>query len=273
MKKIIYFLAVLLVAFSCSSDNKKAFEEIERAKQLSANYDFGTAKEILDTLKIQYKEDVEVRRAILELSQKIEYAEAERNYFYTDSILPFLHEQLTALIPQFNYEKNPDFEDIGRYVDKVYNPSLDKQSQFLKVTVNEEGDIALVSAIAGAAIKHNQVKVSDKEGNYAETEIVTDEGANYSFKDVQGRTYQTVTFSKGRDNGVIMFIYNYAESTLSLERLGGQKTSPVTLSDNEKQAIKRLAGLSIVLKEIDYLQKEKEKAAIRIEFLRSKINS
>ncbi|MDL2223426.1 DUF2167 domain-containing protein [Bacteroidales bacterium OttesenSCG-928-M11] len=273
MKRIIYFFVISLLAISCSQNNKQqAFDEIERVKLLIESQDFGTAKDILDTLKANYKEEVDVRRAILELSQKIEYAEAERNMNYTDSILPLLQEQLETILPQFTYKKNSEYEDTGYYIDK-YNPSLDTHNQFIKATVNEHGDIALVSGIVGGAIKHTQVKVSDKEGNYAETEVVADEGMNYSFKDVKGRTYQTVTFAKGKDNGVLMFIYNYSDNNLFLERLGGKNTAPVTISGAEKQSIRRLMELSLLLKEIEHTQKEYTKAKTRIEYFRTKTNN
>lgn len=274
MKKGILLFALAISIFGCTQNNNKAaFDELNRAKELYESKEFSSAKNILDSLKTAYPDNVELQRARLDLSQEIEYAEALRNINYVDSMIPIKEAELEDMLPLFRLEKNDEYENLGRYVDKAYNPSLDTHSQFVKVTVNEEGDISLVSAYSGGAIKHTQIKVSEPSGSYAETEIIPqDGGMNYSFKDINGKTYETITFQKGKDNGVIMFIYNYGDENLSLERLGGKKVNPLTISTTEKQSIKRLTELSMTIKEINELKKEKIKNEKRIEYLRSKLS-
>ncbi len=270
MKKIVFLFSLILLLTGCGNKNKAAYEELERAKNLYENSEFASARTILDSLKTQYPDDAKVQRARLDMQKLVESAEISRNMIYIDSLLPIRQAELETILPQFQLEKNAEYEDVGRYIDKAYNPSLERNGQFIKATVNEHGDIALVSVYGGSDIGHTYLKVSDSSGNYTETEVIPrDGGMNYAFKDVMGRSYETITFQNGTDNGVLMFIYNYGDGKLTLQRLGGKKTRPVTISNNEKQSIKRMVDLSVMLKEVDGLKKEKQKSEQRIEYLRA----
>jgi hypothetical protein len=203
--------------------------------------------------------------------REIEVLEQERNLVFCDSMLLVRQAEADSMTQYFVFEKT-EYDASGRYVDKSWNPAISSGSNFIKTSVNEGNEIALTAVYKGAAIQYDRLKVSGPSGEYAETlAIPVDGGANYSFKDGAGITYQIVTFQKGRDNGVISFIYRYAQEKITMEYAGGKKVSPRIISDKEKLALVRTVDLTAIWKDIDQLKKEKDKAGKRIEYLKSKL--
>jgi prepilin-type processing-associated H-X9-DG protein len=116
------------------------------------------------------------------------------------------------------------------------------------------------------------LKVSKSNGEYAETQIIPhDGGLNYTFTD-GGMTTEVVTYTKGKDNGVIQFIYNNKDSSLKAELSGKNKYSFI-ISTADKNALVKTVDFAIVLSDIDKLQKEIEKSTQRILYLESKLTT
>ncbi len=272
MKK--YFILVILpfILYSCNQDKKAAQARLAEAQGLYESFQYGSAKIILDEIKANYPKELEIQKEGLYLMRKIELNEQERNLLFCDSMILVRKAEADSMKQFFLFEKTA-YDNAGRYIDKDYNPQIGYAPRYLKINVNEQAEIALSSVYSGQAIHHNQIKVNAPSGEYAETEVIpNDGGANYSFKDINGTTHETVTYQKGRDNGVVRFIYTYAPEKITLEYLGGKKTNPITLSVKAKNAIVRTVDFAGILNDIDKFQEEKEKAEKRIEYLQAKLS-
>lgn len=263
------FIFLLLFLFACNQDKEKALQYLSSAQDFYENAEYGSAKQVLDELKITYPKEISVQKEAFDLMRKIEINEQSRNISFCDSMIIVMQSEIDSLKSLFLFEKS-EYDTSGRYIDKNYNPQPGYASKYIKIQVMETGGVALTSVHRGAPIKHNQIKVSLPSGEFAETQVVSfDGGNNYSFSDL-GQTYELVTYQNGRDNGVILFIYNFADKKITLEYLGGKKTSPYVLSEKEKKALVNSVNLAAALKELSQFETEKEKAEKRLEYLQSK---
>jgi len=274
MKRYLFLGLLFCFISGCGNDEKVARLQLEQARSLYESEQYGSAKQTLDELKTQYPKQFEVQKEALHLMREIELKEQNRNWAYCDSLLQVREQEVDSMKKYFDFTLEPQYDVMGRYINKSHNPPVSSATRYLKINVNELGEMALSSVYSGSsAIKHNQIKVSRSSGEYAETEIIpNDGGANYSFRDGAGNTYETVTYQKGRDNGVIAFIYNYANERLNVEYLGG-KTLSFVLSSNEKKALVQTSDFSMILIDIVRLKEEKEKAEKRIEYLQEKLKA
>ena len=270
MNKYVFLIAVVLM-LSCNDDKKAAQESLNKAKALYENAEYGGAKQMLDELKSQHPKQLALQKEGLHLMRLIDLKEQERNLAYCDSMIVIRQAEVDSIKQYFIFEKDPQYDEKGKYIEKKMAASL--SSQKLRVGVNEDGDIYLISTYSGgSSIKHNQLKVLTPSGEYAETEAIPfDGGANYSFKDDNtGLIHELVTYQKGRDNGVIRFIDHHSNEKLTAQYLGGKNHSYV-IPKSVIESLGKSLDLSITLLDVEQLQKEKEKAEHRLEYLRSKV--
>ncbi|MDR2683578.1 MAG: hypothetical protein LBB64_06900 [Dysgonamonadaceae bacterium] len=265
-----WLLAACLVFAGCSG-NDTARKQLEQARRLYENAQYGSAKQSIDELKAQYPKDFDLQKQLLQLMRAIEQKEQERNLAFCDSLLPVRQAEADAMKPLFVFEKTA-YDSEGRYIAASWNPGVESGFSGIKTGVTESNDLVLTAVYRSAApVRFNRVKVSVPSGEYAETlSIPFDGGANYAFKDGNGAHYQIVTFQKGRDNGVIAFIYAYAKEKITMEYAGGKNVPARLLSQKEKDALVRATDFAVLLREIAQLKEQKEKAEKRIEYLRTK---
>lgn len=271
MKKCLFFFCAILLISACNDDKKQALSYLDKARGFYENGEYTAAKSMLDSIKARFPKEFEVQKQGLQLMRNIEITEQERNLVYCDSMLIIRTDEAELLKPTFLFEKDPEYDDIGKYMDKQQKVENKLQRSYIRSTVNELGEMSLASVYYGSQpIKHSQLKVSKADGEYADTQdIPYDGGVNYSFTDM-GMTTEVVTYNDGKDDGVILFIYNNKDSALKAEYLGGKKYS-YNISNADKNAVVKTFEFSVILSDIERLKKEKEKSQKRIEYLQSKL--
>ena len=272
MKKYLFLMLVFPFFLSCNNDEKKARMYLTHANELYENADYASAKLKLDSIKLLYPKQLNMQQESLRLMRLIEWKEQERNLAYCDSVLIVRQQESEALKPEFIFEKT-EYDEVGKYFDKKQKVENNLQKSYLRVWTDEFGGIVLASVYYGAKpLNHSGLKVSDPAtGEFAETQLIPDDGGlNYSFKDL-GMTTEIVSYSKEKDNGVILFICDRKDKPLKAEFLGGGKYS-ITISSSDKNALTKTVEFSSILSDIEHLKKEKEKAAKRIEYLRKKLS-
>jgi len=272
MQKIYLLLFVVFLLFTGCKNNDAAQKQLEQARSFYENTQYGLAKQTLDELKTQHPKDYDLQKEVLRLMREIEEKEQQRNLAFCDSLLPFRQAEVDAMMPYFVFEKT-EYDSEGRYTDKSWNPTIESGFNGIKTNVTESNDLVLTAIYQSAtSIRYDRLKVSIPSGEYAETKAIPfDGGANYSFKDGGGNSYQIVTFQKGRDNGVVAFIYAYSKEKITMEYAGGNKQPTRILSQKEKDALDRTVNFATALRELEQLKKEKEKAEKRIQYLQTKL--
>lgn len=269
MKNIFYILC-LFVLFSCTGQTKKAKEELEKARAYYQNEEFSAAKLTVDSIKIKYPKEFSVQKEGLQLMRVVKLAEQKRNLAYCDSMLKVKLMEAEPLKKNFVFEKIEDYDDVGKYIYKQQVTEKNIQRSYIRSGVNEKGEMYIASVYYGSRpVKHSRLKVSSKNGEYAETEnVLRDGGANYSFTD-GGMTTETVTYLGDKGKDVALFIYDRQKEPVKATYLGETEYS-IQISDADKKALAETYDLAIVLSDIERLKKEIETAKLKSEYLEIK---
>jgi len=266
-----YFIYLLLFLIACNSNKKQATLYLDNAQRLYEQGEYTSAKNNLDSINKLFPKEFGIREQGLQLRRKIETKEQERNLNFCDSMLIVRLAEAEAMKPGFLFEKDSAYDDAGKYIDKNQRLETKLQSSYIRTYVNELGEILFSSVYYGSRpIHHSQLKVSKANGEYAKTESIPyDGGLNYSFVD-GGMTTEVVTYTRGKDDGTIHFIYDNKESALKAEFIGKEKYT-FTISAADKNALVKVFDFAVVLSDIDKLKKEKDKSSQRLKYLESKL--
>ena len=270
MNKKEVFIGLLFFLIACNSNKKQASVYLENAQKLYEQGEYASAKSNLDSIKKLFPKEFGIRKQGLELKRRIEIKEQERNLNFCDSLLNVRLAEAETMKSGFLFEKDPKYDDVGKYIDKNQRLEAKLQSSYIRTRVNESGEMLFSSVYYGSRpIHHSRLKVSKSNGEYAETELIPhDGGLNYSFVD-GGMTTEVVTYTQGKDAGVIQFIYNNKESALKAEFIGKGNYS-FTISGADKNVLVKTADFAVVLSDIKKLKKEKEKSIQRLKYLEGK---
>jgi len=261
MKNVFLFLVAAVLLFSCDSEKKSASALLLRAEQMFTQTGYDEALNLIDSIKILYPRQYEVLTQGVYLRRKVEKAKADIFIRQCDSILPLLDSEIDSIKRSFVYEKDTEYDEVGRFFDKTQKIENKIQRSYLKCWTDENGNFFLASVYYGKTpIHHTSLRVVLPDGSYTETETVApDGGLNYTFSDL-GMTTEVVTYRSGKDGGTSLFIFDNQERPLKAEYLGGKRfVQQVSLSD--KKAIAQTLQFATLLKERAEL-KEKQAAMI-----------
>ena len=272
MKHILYVMALLLF-LSCENQEKKARIELQKAQSMYDRKEYAGAKRTLDSLKINYPKEFPVLRERQALIKKIELAEQTRNLLHCDSLLQCKWVELDENKKNFIFEKDTAYEDIGKYIHKTQQIEANLQKSYIRSGVNELGEMFITSIYySSRPNKHTALKVSAKGGEYAQTESIPhDGGNNYTFTD-EGMHTEAVTYTKDKDNGAILFIYDRVKEPITATYIGDKEIT-ITMSNADKVAVVETYNLSITLSDIEKLKKEINIAQAKIDYLNERAMS
>jgi hypothetical protein len=273
MNKNGFIIGLVFIIIACNSNKKQASAYLENAQRLYEQGEYTTAKSNLDSIKNLFPKEFEIQKQGLALKRKIDLKEQERNLNFCDSMLKVRLAEADTMKTKFVFEKTA-YDALGKYLDKSQQVEAKLQSSYIRTVVNELGEIQISSVYCGGRpIHHSQLKVSKANGEYAETAVVPyDGGLNYSFVN-GGMTTEVVTYTKGKDNGVIQFIYNNKDATLKAEYLdSGKEKYTSTISTGDKNVLSKIFDFAIVLSDIEKLKQEKEKSSQRLKYLGDRFN-
>jgi len=273
MNKKEFLICLPLFFIACSSNKKQAIVFLDNARKLYEQGECTSAKNNLDSIKKLFPKEFEIQRQGLQLKRQIDIKEQERNLNFCDSMLKVRSAEADTMKSKFLFEKDPKYDDVGKYMDKSQRLEARMQSSYIRTTVNELGEILFSSVYYGSRpIQHSQLKVSKVNGEYAETQSIPyDGGLNYSFAN-EGMTTEVVTYTQGRDSGAIQFIYNNKDVPVKAEYLNsGKVVYSLMISSADKNALAKTFDFAVILSDIEKLKKEKEKSSQRLKYLENKI--
>jgi len=269
--RFIVFL-ICLVSTACNHSEQPAKALLQQAHDLYTHEQYNAAKQILDSLKSSYSSNYDVQKEAIVLMRHIEYKEQERNISFCDSALILLQKELEKMKTYFIFEKT-EYDHAGRYVDKLWHPATESGGNHIRASVTETGELILTAVYqSNTPLKLHQLKASIPSGEYAETQSLSyDGGLNYRFQDADGKYYEILSFQNDRDQGLIAFIRQYSTSKIELKYIGQSSSFVRVLSDVEKKSLIRSSDFSSIFSKINQLEKEKEKAEKRLEYLNVKL--
>ncbi len=260
-------LCTLVFSISCSGRSRNARTYLTEAESALNQGNYSLAKLKIDSIKELFPQSFDEINQGFDLMQRVRMAENHRNITYCDSMLTVNHQLLTELLNNFTYVRDPQYQEFGDYVPKIHPLNTSFTQNGLRAAVSEKGQMYIESVLSGGSLQHNKIKVTTKDGSFAESLPVTTDGLNYRFSTLNS-TYEIVRFSGSDDNGVAKFIYTFKEKPITLSFIGN-RTTTITLSETTKKAIAQSFELSALLLDIEKLKYEKGLSEALIKYLES----
>jgi hypothetical protein len=186
--------------------------------------------------------------------------------------MPVRMEEAGKLKKGFVLEKDSIYEEIGNYVWKQQVIERNVERSYIRCGVDEKGEIYLASVYFGKRpLNHTGLKLSLPDGTYAETaSIPHDGGMNYRFRD-EGNVTEVITYKGENGLSAINFICVAAEKARIKAEYTGGAAFALYLGENDKKAIRATYDLAVVLKDIEFMRREKEKSMKKILYIDSKL--
>lgn len=266
-----YLFLFSVIISSCSGKGRNAKDYLSEAEAAYQQGNFALAKLKIDSIQLLFPKAFNEINTGFALMQDVRMAENRRNIVYCDSMLQVHYKTLNDMLTRFDYVRDDRYQEFGDYYPKVYPVHASLNRDGIRSGVGEKGTLFIESILIGRAIRHNKIKVSSKDGNFAETLSVTSDGLNYSFRTID-KSYEIVRYSGNNENGVAKFIYTFQNEPLTVTFIGSRSVS-VAMNDASRKGIGQSFELSVLLTDIERLKFEKEKSETLIRYLQSRKNN
>jgi len=264
----IIIVLTFLTSISCSGKSRGAKEFFSEAETAYRGGNYSLAKLKIDSIKILFPKAFDEINAGFALMQHVRMAENKRNIVYCDSMLRENYILLNEMFTKFDFVRDDRYQEFGEYYPKVYPHHSSLSRNGLRSGVREKGTLFIESILSGSTIKHNKIRVTSRDGSFAETQAVTSDGLNYRFNTLD-KAYEIVRYSGNDENHVAQFIYTFQDDPITVQFIG-TRTVTVTLTDDAKKGIGQSFELSTLLLNIEQLKFEKEKSEALIRYLESR---
>ena len=268
MRKIALMICIniltIIIISSCGSEKAISPEQLlNRAKSMAEDDPQGALLTI-DSLHELYPREIRSRRMADTIEWQIEYNEAIKNLPVLDSIISNDSLRLAELVKNFNYSKDEEYQDYGNYEHKRFRTENNTWRCYLKSTVNDMGDVVLISYYSGKKEEHNgfTVMAGEYERSIRDAENVS------GFMD--GGTYREfITVNDSLENGMIGFITSSDGGIVV--RLNGEKEHEYTMGSNDIEAFRETMELAKLLQEINLYKMQIRKFRSKIELLGTRL--
>ncbi len=268
MKNIgLWVLSLLLLTGCDDGGEKKAQLRLQTAQEALQKGEFAEAKHQIDSIKLLYPKAFEARKEGIALMQQVELKEQQRSLVYLDSMLLQKQKEFEAIRSNYVLEKDTAYQEVGNYFYPSQTVEKNINRTYLRAQVNERGQMSLTSIYCGNGnIHHHAVRVSVKDGSFAETPPSKDV---YETSDL-GVKIEKADYKLGEDGNVAGFITLNKDHAIKLEYLGDRKYA-TTVSPADRQAVAEVYALAQILSSIEEIRKQIKEANLKIEFITRKM--
>lgn len=260
-----YILILLFLPFFFSCGEKAedpAAALLEEARKECEASNFNNARMLLDSLSTAHPTAYKTRREAEIFRREVMIKEKERDVLYFTSEIERLSACRDSLVTSFTFNKNSRYQDTGYYTSPLQPIASNAASTYLRASVNEDGTAFIVSFYRGRAIEHTTVKVSSN-GYYA---VCDKPYSSRSYREY-GVYSERRDYKYGEDGGIMDFIAA-GEAPFVVELSGGSSSHTYTLRASDVEAIKAVAGLAVLLRDITRQRQLLSDAQISLEILR-----
>lgn len=261
--RYILILLFLPLFFSCGEKAEDpAAALLEEARKECEAGNFNNARMLLDSLSTAHPTAYKTRREAEVFRREVMIKEKERDVLYFTSEIERLSVCRDSLVSSFTFNKNSRYQDTGYYTSPLQPIASNATSTYLRASVNEDGTAFIVSFYRGRAIEHTTVKVSSN-GYYA---VCDKPYSSRSYREY-GVYSERRDYKYGEDGGIMDFIAA-GEAPFVVELSGGSSSHTYTLRASDVEAIKAVAGLAVLLRDITRQRQLLSDAQISLEILR-----
>ena len=247
-----FLVIIIIFAFiSCGKSYKqRAEEKLNQAISLCEKGDSLNALVQLDSIRILYPEAVQTTQKARELTQKINSEFLFRKQEQLDKIT----QQLTELEKMFDTQKT-EYDHYTQYIHKMQNFQRRWNQSFIQLHLDERGELYISSNYYGEQwLNHVGLRVYDGVFQ-AKTDTIAITDPNNHHSEFMNTHWEKVSYTNGKDNGVIQFIADNSERNLKAVFLG-KRMYFIVLEKFDKQAVKDALALSNALKQKIQLEKD-----------------
>ncbi|NCC10218.1 MAG: hypothetical protein EOM31_06880 [Bacteroidia bacterium] len=268
MKRLTTVLCTaLLLLSSCGNQAEKlAGEKLAVAQAAFERGDFEEAKRQIDSLKILYPKAFEARKASQELLMQVELQAKGNTLEHLDSLMQTKVDAFNRIKAHYVFEKDTAYQSMGNYLSPSQVVEKNLHRSYLRFQVDEHGVMSMTSIYCGKTnLHHTAVKVVAPDKSFAETPPSKD---CYETTDL-GEKIEKADYQRGEDGGVINFLYAHKNQNIRVE-FKGDKNYVTTMSVADRRALGELYQLADILYAIQTIQKEKDEALLKINFIHKK---
>lgn len=267
MKRLMTFSGCLLILAACGNGiEKKANERLSAARSAYERGDYDGAKREIDSIKVLYPKAFKARKASQTLLMEVEQDAQQEILARLDSTLRKKLQAFETVKDKYHLEKDGEYQTIGSYLWPSQTIEKNLHRSFLRFQVNEKGMMSMTSIYCGSgSIHHTGVKVSVPDGSFAQTPVSKD---SYETTDM-GEKIEKADYKLGEDGGVIEFLVLNKDKNIRVEYIGERKYV-TTMHPADRTAAAEVYELAKILSEIENIHSEKEKAQLKIDFIRKK---
>jgi hypothetical protein len=253
MKNINIVVGILfsVLIISCGKSYKeRATEKLSMAVNICAKGDSVSALQHLDSIPVLFPEAFETVEKAKEISKKIN---SEILYRKQDQF-DLATQKFSHLEQLFDKEKG-EYDRHAQYVPKIQNFERRWNKSFIQLHLDERGELYISSNYSGEqGLNHVGLRVYDGVFQ-AKTDSIPLDDPNNHRSEFMNTYWEKVSYTQGKDNGVIQFIADHADRNLKAVFLG-QRMYFIVLEQFDKQAVKDALALSNALKLRAKLEKE-----------------
>ena len=241
-------------------DEARATMLVRDAHVLVDNGQWNSAQLLLDSVHRTYPKQVQQRRMAKALQDSITYLQAQQTLTYSDSLLQTLLPKVDALLKDFRYEKNEQYEDHGRYVHRLLSTGSNTSRNFLQAYVSDDRVTTVKSYYYGATrVDQSAITLA------ANTETARFSGANHTFE--AGGWHDIMTIDDAPALELLNFVNTHTADRIRVHGEGKNGTSAWTyyLTDKEKTSLSRTYELGFLMKDIRLLEQHINLSTAQIE--------
>jgi len=252
--KFIPCILFLLSLIACGpSQEDMARAKVNNAKVFLQNNDTTSALLQLDSATRFYPKALYSANAAKNLKQEILWAKMQN----MGAELERVKKQVVEFEQNFEKEKT-EYDRYTQYIHKRQNFDRRWDKSFLRINLDERGEISLTSNYFGETwLNHTGLRVYDGPAQAKTQEVALGSPDNHH-SDFMESKWEKVTYRNGKDNGVIEFIANNTNLRLKAVFLG-ERNYYIILEDYDKTAAQEALLLSKALKRKISLQAEIKK--------------
>lgn len=268
LKLLCSCIAVLAAAAlaSCGANNKEVSAErlLSTARELEQTNP-QAALLSLDSIHEIFPRDIPSRRQADTIEWRIELRQAHKALPGLDSMLRADSVRLADYTGNFAYRKDDNYQDIGLWEHKVFRTENNTHKCYLKPTVNDRGEVVLISFYVGRQCQHNglTVTVDGYEKSVSNIEDVT------SFND-GGQFHEFMSLNDDLNNGLTAFIAGANEES-AVVALHGDDETTYKLTKRDIEAFRECHSLAVLLSEMNQFSMQITKFDRQINMLTRRI--
>lgn len=237
-KALKYSIIFCATAFTCSCDNSsadKALSLYNQAQDCYSKGEYNTSNILLDSLKRNYIDDIELLKKGLHLRTLNQEGLIKDEIYRNDSLLSVLENDIQELSGKFKYVKHKDMVE-GYYIHRSIADNAGNDNRItIEPRIDEEDLFFIVSYLKGQDIKHTSVKLSSNNGTVTTSNVSYDGASNYRYKS-DGIAYESITFTNNQCDTLGYFVTNNQNNSIKLF-FSGKKQHSVTLDKKTQKAI------------------------------------